>query len=145
MISVFGLGSMGCGVSCLALAAGHHVFGFDVNIASQDWFLAKGGDRAEIVDAGALSDVVISVVLNGAQTTEITFGEMDIVPYVRPGSVVISCATVAPALARELTGKCNAFQVLYLDAPISGGSVEAAEGSLTMMASGSADALEAIT
>ena len=71
---------------------------------------------------------MISVVLNGAQTTEIPFGEMGIVPHMRPGSVVISCATVAPDLARELAGKCNAFQVLYLDAPISGGSVEAAEG-----------------
>ena len=55
-ISVFGLGSMGFGVACSALAAGHHVYGFDVNISSQDRFLAKGGDRAEIVDAGALSD-----------------------------------------------------------------------------------------
>ena len=136
---------MGCGISCLALAAGHHVFGFDVNIASQDWFLARGGDRAEIFDADALSDVVISGVLNGAQTTDFPFGETGIVPYMRPGSVVISCATVAPDLARELAGKCDAFQVLYLDAPISGGSVEAAEDALTMMASGSADALDAIT
>ena len=52
-ISVFGLGSMGFGVACSALAAGHHVYGFDVNIASQDRFLAKGGDRAEIAEAGA--------------------------------------------------------------------------------------------
>ena len=142
-ISVFGLGSMGFGVACSALAAGHHVYGFDVNIASQDRFLAKGGDRAEIAEAGAVSDVVISVVLNGAQTTDILFGEAGIVPHMRPGSVVISCATVAPDLARELTAKCDAFQVLYLDAPISGGSVKAAEGALTMMASGSADAFAA--
>ena len=58
-ISVFGLGSMGFGVACSALAAGHNVFGFDVNIASQDRFLAKGGDRAEIVDAvGDQIDVI---------------------------------------------------------------------------------------
>ena len=100
---------MGFGVSCLALTAGHHVFGFDVNIASQDRFLAKGGDRAEIVDAGALSDVVISVVLNGAQTTDILFGETGIVPHMRPGSVVISCTTVALDLARELAAECGSF------------------------------------
>ena len=142
-ISVFGLGSMGFGVACSALAAGHHVYGFDVNIASQDRFLAKGGDRAEIAKAGAVSDVVISVVLNGAQTIDILFGETGIVPHMRPGSVVISCATVAPDLARELAVKCDSYQVLYLDAPISGGSVKAAEGALTMMASGSADAFTA--
>ena len=87
-ISVFGLGSMGFGVACSALAAGHHVYGFDVNIASQDRILAKGGDRAEIAEAGAVSDVVVSVVLNGAQTTDILFGETGIVPHMRPGSVV---------------------------------------------------------
>jgi len=80
-------------------------------------------DRAEIVDAGALSDVVISVVLNGAQTTDILFGETGIVPQMRRGSVVISCTAVAPDLARELAAKCGAFQVLYIDAPIFGGSV----------------------
>ena len=114
-ISVFGLGSMGFGVACLALDTGHHVCGFDVNIASQNRFLAKGGDWVEIAEAVAVSDVVVS------------------------------CASVAPDLARELVARCDAFQVLYLDAPISGGSVKAAEGALTMMASGSADALDAIT
>ena len=85
-----------------------------MNIASQDRFLAKGDDRAGIVDAGALSDVVISVVLNGAQTTDILFGDTGIVKHMRLGSVVISCTTVAPDLARELAAKCGGFQVLYL-------------------------------
>ncbi|MFZ8924404.1 MAG: NAD(P)-dependent oxidoreductase, partial [Candidatus Puniceispirillaceae bacterium] len=63
--------------------------------------------------------------------------------HMRPGSVVVSCATVAPDLARDLAARCDAFQILYLDAPISGGSVKAAEGALTMMASGSASSFDA--
>jgi len=143
VISVFGLGSMGFGVACSALAAGHHVYGFDVNPDSQSKFIAKGGDQAVVADAGAQSDVVVSVVLNGAQTADILFGDNGIVPHMRPGSVVVSCATVAPALARDLAARCDAFQILYLDAPISGGSVKAAEGALTMMASGSASSFDA--
>jgi putative dehydrogenase len=143
VISVFGLGSMGFGVACSALAAGHHVYGFDVNPDSQSKFIAKGGDQAVVADAGAQSDVVVSVVLNGAQTVDILFGDNGIVPYMRPGSVVVSCATVAPDLARDLAARCDAFQILYLDAPISGGSVKAAEGALTMMASGSASSFDA--
>jgi len=61
----------------------------------------------------------------------------------RPGSVVVSCATLAPDLARDLAARCDAFQVLYLDAPISGGSLKAAEGALTMMASGSSSSFDA--
>lgn len=143
VISVFGLGSMGFGVACSALAAGHHVYGFDVNPDSQSKFIAKGGDQAVVADAGAQSDVVVSVVLNGAQTADILFGNNGIVPHMRPGSVVVSCATMAPDLARDLAAKCDAFQIFYLDAPISGGSVKAAEGALTMMASGSASSFDA--
>ncbi len=143
VISVFGLGSMGFGVACSALAAGHHVYGFDVNPDSQSKFIAKGGDQAVVADAGAQSDVVVSVVLNGAQTVDILLGDNGIVPHMRPGSVVVSCATVAPDLARDLAARCDAFQILYLDAPISGGSVKAAEGALTMMASGSASSFDA--
>ena len=143
VISVFGLGSMGFGVACSAMAAGHRVYGFDVNPDSQSKFIAKGGDQAVVADAGAQSDVVVSVVLNGAQTVDILFGDNGIVPHMRPGSVVVSCATVAPDLARDLAARCDAFQILYLDAPISGGSVKAAEGALTMMASGSASSFDA--
>lgn len=134
---------MGFGVACSALAAGHHVYGFDVNPDSQSKFIAKGGDQAVVADAGAQSDVVVSVVLNGAQTVDILFGDNGIVPHMRPGSVVVSCATLAPDLARDLAARCDAFQILYLDAPISGGSVKAAEGALTMMASGSASSFDA--
>ena len=143
VISVFGLGSMGFGVACSALAAGHHVYGFDVNPDIQSRFLAKGGDQASVADAGARSDVVVSVVLNGAQTADVLFGDEGIVAHMRPGSVVVSCATLAPDLARDLAARCDAFQVLYLDAPISGGSLKAAEGALTMMASGSSSSFDA--
>lgn len=143
VISVFGLGSMGFGVACSALAAGHHVYGFDVNPDSQSKFIAKGGDQAVVADAGAQSDVVVSVVLNGAQTVDILFGDNGIVPHMRPGSVVVSCATMSPDLARDLAARCDAFQILYIDAPISGGSVKAAEGALTMMASGNVSSFDA--
>jgi len=143
VISVFGLGSMGFGVACSALAAGHHVYGFDVNPDIQSRFLAKGGDQASVADAGARSHVVVSVVLNGAQTADVLFGDKGIVAHMRPGSVVVSCATLAPDLARDLAARCDAFQVLYLDAPISGGSVKAAEGALTIMASGSSSSFDA--
>jgi len=143
VISVFGLGSMGFGVACSALAAGHHVYGFDVNSDIQSRFLAKGGNQTSVADAGARSDVVVSVVLNGAQTADVLFGDKGIVAHMRPGSVVVSCATLAPDLARDLAARCDAFQVLYLDAPISGGSLKAAEGALTMMASGSSSSFDA--
>ena len=50
--------------------------------------------------------------------------------------VLLLClATLAPETAKRLADKCNDYQVLYLDAPISGGPIKASDGTLTIMAS----------
>ena len=134
---------MGFGIACSALADGHHVFGFDVNVQNQSNFVAKGGRTGTMADAIAQSKAVISVVLNDAQTQEVLFGVHGVVPQMQPGAVVISCATLAPKTARNLAEKCKQYQVLYLDAPISGGPVKASEGALTIMGSGPKAAFDA--
>ena len=136
VVSVFGLGSMGLGIACSALAGGHNVFGFDVNAERQANFIAKGGQAGTVTDAVKQSDVVVMAVLNGSQTEDVLFGVNGVVQQMRPGSVVVSCATIAPEVACSLANKCGQYEVFYLDAPISGGNVKALEGALTIMASG---------
>ena len=143
VVSVFGLGSMGLGVACSALAGGHDVFGFDINSESQSKFIARGGQSGVMENTIAKSNVVVSVVLNGAQTEDLFFGVKGVVPQMQAGSVVVSCATMAPETAKRLADKCNDYQVLYLDAPISGGPIKASNGTLTIMASGSKAAFDA--
>jgi putative dehydrogenase len=143
VVSVFGLGSMGLGIACSALAGGHDVFGFDINPESQSKFIARGGQSGVMENTIAKSNVVVSVVLNGAQTEDLFFGVKGVVPQMQAGSVVVSCATLAPETAKRLADKCNDYQVLYLDAPISGGPIKASNGTLTIMASGSKAAFDA--
>ncbi|MEL6683202.1 MAG: NAD-binding protein [Pseudomonadota bacterium] len=59
------------------------------------------------------------------------------------GAVVIACATVPPDFAKEMEARCAAQGVHYLDAPISGGSIKAADGALSIMAAGTAEAFAA--
>ena len=47
------------------------------------------------------------------------------------------CTTVSPDFAREMDNKCVEKGLLYLDAPISGGSKKSLEGKLSYMISGS--------
>ena len=143
VVSVFGLGSMGLGVACSALAGGHDVFGFDIDSKSQSDFIARGGQSGVMENAIAKSNVLVSVVLNGAQTEDLLFGVRGVVPQMQAGSVVVSCATLAPEIAKRLADKCNDYQVLYLDAPISGGPIKASNGTLTIMASGPKAAFDA--
>lgn len=142
-IAVFGLGAMGYGMASSALKAGHATYGFDVVDAQVSRFQAEGGATGTVEEAAASLDAVVVVVLNAAQTESVLFGDNGVVPKLRNGAVVLACATVPPDFARQMESRCAESGVLYLDAPISGGSAKAATGQLSVMASGSPDAFAA--
>ncbi|RWK62961.1 MAG: NAD(P)-dependent oxidoreductase [Mesorhizobium sp.] len=140
-VAVIGLGSMGFGMATSLRRAGFEVTGFDVNDQMVARFVATGGRGAQSpAEAAQAADVVISVVVNAAQTEAILFGADGVAEALPEGSVFVSSATMDPDVARNLAARLETTGRLYLDAPISGGSVRAAEGALTVLASGSAAA-----
>lgn len=142
-IAVVGLGSMGYGIASSLLRSGHETYGFDINDAQMARFQDEGGSKGELKDIASDLDALIVVVLNATQTEEVLFGEAGVVAHMKAGSVVMACATVPPEFARSMEAKCNALDIHYLDAPISGGSIKAANGQLSIMASGTQDAFTA--
>lgn len=135
-IGVFGLGSMGSGMARSLLAAGLTVHGFDVDEDAVARFAKDGGAPGAMAAVAPRLAIAVSVVVNAAQTDAVLFGEAGLAPHLYPGAVVIGCATVPPDFAREVEARLAEHGILYLDAPISGGSVKAAAGALTIMASG---------
>lgn len=142
-VAVIGLGSMGYGVATSLLRAGLTTHGFDVVAAQEERFRGEGGAPGALAEVAGTLDAVVVVVLNAAQTEAVLFGEGGVMPGLRPGAVVVSCATVAPAFARQMAARAAEHGVLYLDAPISGGAAKAASGQLSVLASGSPEAFAA--
>lgn len=142
-IAVFGLGSMGYGIAQSVLRAGHRTWGADINADAVARFQDEGGEAGSVMESAGDLDTVVVVVLNAAQTEDVLFGANGVVPHLKPGACVISCATVAPDFARDMAGRCAERGVQYLDAPISGGSVKASQGALSVMAAGSTEAFAA--
>jgi 3-hydroxyisobutyrate dehydrogenase len=142
-VAVAGLGSMGLGMATSLLRAGAHVVAFDPGEDRRQAFTALGGKVAtSLREAADGADVVVSVVVNADQTDALLFGPDGIATRMAPDGVFVSCATLAPARARSMAQKLEAAGRHYLDAPISGGAQRAAEGSLTVMASGTAAAFD---
>lgn len=141
--AVIGLGSMGLGMAQSIAKGGMAVSGFDLNPTALNT-LAKCGGRAasSAKDAAMGCDIVAVAVVNAAQTREVLFAEHGVASVMKPGGVVISCATMAPSNARLLASEAETLGLLYLDAPMSGGAAKAASGQLTFMASGTAQAFE---
>ena len=142
-IAVFGLGSMGYGMAQSLLRAGHTVHGFDVVPQQVAQFQDEGGAGGELADIAGGLDAVVVVVLNAGQTEEVLFGDDGIVPRLKDRAVIMSCATVPPRFAMDAEARCATAGIHYLDAPISGGSVKAAEGHLSVMAAGRPEAFAA--
>jgi L-threonate 2-dehydrogenase len=137
---VLGLGSMGLGVA-LSVSKVFATTGYDPNPAALDRFEAAGGAAAvSVAEAARDADFVMIVVVTAAQTEAVLFGEQGAASAMRPGGVIVSCATMAPAEARRLAERAAAAGLLYLDAPLSGGAARAASGELTVMASGAPEA-----
>ena len=136
--SVIGLGSMGFGMAQSLNRAGFSVAGFDVSGDATARLADEGGRAAASpADAAAGADIVVSVVVNAEQTEAILFGRHGVAETLPKGGVFISSATMAPDIARQLAVRLEATGRHYLDAPISGGSVRARDGALTILASGS--------
>jgi putative dehydrogenase len=143
-VGVIGLGSMGLGAARNLIRAGHRVYGCEPRRAVRDAFAAEGGHAVEVASAFPpdLAAVVVFVV-NAAQASDVLFGASGCVPVLPAGCVVLCCTTMAPEAARALAARLEQVGLLMLDAPVSGGSVAAEAGSMTVMGSGSPAAFDA--
>ncbi len=140
-ICVIGLGSMGMGMAQAMLRKGLDVSGFDLNPEAMKSFESMGGEgAAPAARAARDATILVSVVVNAAQTEAVLFGEDGAAAAMARGGVIISSATMSPDDARRLAGRAEALGLHYLDAPISGGAARAAAGELTVMASGTPQA-----
>jgi len=144
-VGVVGLGAMGSGMAQSLRRAGHVPFVFDVRREVAEKFAADGGVACStLAELGAAADVIVSVVVNAAQTESVLFGDGDaskgVASTMKRGSVFVMCSTVDPNWSVALEGRLNAMGIHYIDAPISGGAAKAASGQMTMMTAGKPEA-----
>jgi 3-hydroxyisobutyrate dehydrogenase len=132
---------MGMGMANSLRRAGYSVHVFDVRRAVAEAFAAEGGVASNSpAEVAAACEVVVSVVVNAAQTEAVLFGDGGAAAAMKAGNVFVMCSTVDPGWSIALEKRLAEKGILYLDAPISGGAAKAAKGEITMMTSGHPDA-----
>lgn len=143
-VGVIGLGAMGNGMAQSLRRAGHAPYVFDIRSDVSAAFAKDGGTACQsLAELGKHSDVVVSVVVNAAQTEAVLFGDaatQGCAASMKSGSVFIMCSTVDPNWSVALEARLAALGILYIDAPISGGAAKAASGEMTMMTAGKPEA-----
>ena len=144
VLGVIGLGSMGYGAAVSAMKRGVSTIGLDSSAAARERFAAAGGQLAvSLADLAARCDVVQLLVVNAMLTEAVLFGEQGLAATLRRGAVVIASATVDPTLPPQWEAKLAERGIHFIDGPVSGGAKKAAEGQMTVMASGTPEAFAA--
>ncbi|MBB1604367.1 L-threonate dehydrogenase [Variovorax sp. UMC13] len=140
-VGLIGLGAMGLGIAQTLRSNGYEVHVCDVRPGAAAAFAEGGGvAHATPADVGAACDVVVSVVVNAAQTEAVLFGEHGAAATMRAGSTFVMCSTVDPNWSAALEQRLNASGLHYIDAPISGGAAKAASGQMTVMSAAKPEA-----
>jgi 3-hydroxyisobutyrate dehydrogenase len=137
VVGVIGLGAMGLGMAQSLRRGGFEPRVFDLRPGVADDFARGGGIAcASAADVARTCEVLVSVVVNAAQTEDLLFGSGGVAASLPAGGVFVMCSTVDPNWSAALETRLAERGLLYLDAPISGGAAKAASGQMTMMTSG---------
>lgn len=141
-IGFIGLGNMGGRMTRRLIGRGYRVLGHDraAGLAAE-----LGAEPAGSIGAVMEQAAVVLLSLPDSRVVEaVVEGEGGILAHCRAGQIVVDLSTAAPASTIRLYGKLAERGVQYVDAGISGGAAAADKGTLTLMVSGDAAAIDAL-
>jgi 2-hydroxy-3-oxopropionate reductase len=141
-IAFLGIGLMGEPMAQNLLRTGFRLKVWNRTTSKTEALVAAGAELASSpADTVRNVQVLVMMLENGAVATELLF-KQGVAAACRPGTLVIDMSSIAPAIAEDHARLLTERGLRYIDAPVSGGTVGAAEGTLAIMAGGSAADLE---
>ena len=142
-LGYIGIGLMGRPMTLRLLAAGHEVTVWNRSRDKLAAVVAKGARAADSPAAVArAAEIVMTCVTDQHAMQEVLFAADGIAAGAKPGLLVVDFSSIAPAAAREFSGRLEKSGVGLVDAPVSGGVAGAEKGTLAIMAGGKAEHVE---
>ncbi|MES2423751.1 MAG: NAD(P)-dependent oxidoreductase [Pseudomonadota bacterium] len=138
-VAVLGTGLMGFPMARRLCEAGHDVQVWNRSPEKAEPLKTFGAKaHASAADAVRHADMVVSLLENGAVVQDVLFGAPNAAAAMAPGTLVIDMASIKPAEARDHATRLQTLGVAHIDAPVSGGTLGAQNGTLVIMAGGDA-------
>lgn len=139
-VAFIGMGTMGLPMALNLLQAGHQVTVHN-RTRERELPAEKAGARRAATPAQAAqeAEITITCVSDTPDVERLVLGPDGVIHGARPGSLVIDMSTISPSATKEIAAELAAKDVRMLDAPVSGGSEGAQQGTLSIMIGGDAD------
>lgn len=143
-LGYLGLGLMGTPMTRRLLAAGYQVSVWNRSEGKLAPLVAAGASRATSPrDLIANSDIVFMCVTDAAAVEDVIFGADGLATAPGAGKLIVDFSSIHPDAARDLAARLKATNgANWIDAPVSGGTKGAEEGTLAIMAGGEAADIE---
>ncbi|KAF4556400.1 Hypothetical protein D9617_1g082770 [Elsinoe fawcettii] len=146
-IAFYGLGAMGGGMASNLAKKSYHITGYDVYTPLIDKLVSAGGHAGSSPSATATDcPIVIIMVATMYQANSLLFeGSSPAIEGIAQNATLILCSTCPPsypAQLKKLLEEKGRDDVRLLDCPVSGGTIRAAAGTLSIFASGPEGALK---
>ena len=139
VVAVLGIGLMGQPMSRRLCEAGYRVRVWNRSPAKARAMQAHGATAFHTpAEAVAQADIVITMLQDGPAVASVLF-QQGVAEALRPGSLVVDMSSIQPREARDHAARLGEMGLAHLDAPVSGGTVGAENGTLAIMAGGRAE------
>lgn len=136
-VCVIGLGNLGGAVAAHLAAVGHVTTGHDPDRAARDRAAAAGVVVADSIAAAvADAEVVITSLPDESVVREVWLGAGGLADAARPGTLLVELSTIGPGSMLDVAGPARAAGLRVIDAPVSGGPMEAITGELVVIVGG---------
>ena len=133
-VSIIGVGNMGGGIARNLLSKGWPVAVYDVDSAKVHALQRLGAVAVDPTD-GPTNKVAVTIicVVDATQTRDVLFSPNGIAKALPLGHTVMLCPTLAPADVEQIANELIPQGLHPIDAPMSGGPVRAADGTMSLM------------
>ena len=143
-VGFIGLGIMGSRMAANLRRAGHELAVFNRTRETADAW-AREHDAtvaATPAQAAAEAEVVITMVVDGPQVEAVLLGDGGAAGGAAEGTLCVDMSTIAPTETRRIGAALAERGVRFMDAPVTGSSPRAQDGTLTIMAGGEPEDFE---
>jgi 3-hydroxyisobutyrate dehydrogenase-like beta-hydroxyacid dehydrogenase len=138
-IAFLGLGIMGSRMAANLARAGHELSVWNRTPARATEFCQRHSARAASTPAqsAATADIVVTMVVDGPQVRQVLLGDDGAAAGAPPGALFVDCSTIGVQATLEIARELAERGMSMVDAPVTGSSPRAEDGTLTIMAGGS--------
>jgi 3-hydroxyisobutyrate dehydrogenase len=137
-VAFLGLGIMGSRMAANLARAGVELTVWNRSPEKAEGFCSEHGARfaRTPAEAAAAAEIVFTMVVDGPQVEHVLLGPDGAAQGASPGTLCVDCSTIGPSMTRTIGTRLAERGLMMLDAPVTGSSPRAEDGTLTIMAGG---------